>query len=127
MTQVALKERPSATIAPERGQNAKAQMSLEAIKAAKDGLDVLPDIYRYAREGFAAIPAEDYERMKWYGLFHRKQTPGYFMMRLRLPNGIVTSAQLRAIAAISRDAGRGAADLTTRQNIQLRWIEIENV
>lgn len=100
---------------------------IEAIKAAKDGLDVLPDIYRYAREGFAAIPEEDYERMKWYGLFHRKQTPGYFMLRLRIANGILTSAQLRAIAGIARDYGRGAVDLTTRENIQLRWITIEQV
>ncbi len=104
-----------------------AQRTLEEIKSAKDGLDVLPDIYRYAREGFDAIDPEDLDRMKWYGLFHRKQTPGYFMMRLRLPNGIVSSAQMRAIASIARDFGRNAADLTTRQNIQLRWIEIQNV
>lgn len=103
------------------------QKSMEEIKAEKDGLDVLADIYRYAREGFDAIDPDDYERMKWYGLFHRKQTPGYFMQRLRLPNGIVTSTQLHAIASIARDFGRGAADITTRQNIQLRWIEIENV
>ncbi|MDP9316290.1 MAG: ferredoxin--nitrite reductase [Chloroflexota bacterium] len=125
MTDLMVKER--LPIAPAGSADKANKTPLEAIKAAKDGLDVLPDIYRYAREGFAAIPAEDYERMKWYGLFHRKQTPGYFMMRLRLPNGIVTSDQLRAIASISREAGRGAADLTTRQNIQLRWIEIENV
>jgi ferredoxin-nitrite reductase len=103
------------------------QKSLEQIKAEKDGLDVLADIYRYAREGFAAIEPDDYDRMKWYGLFHRKQTPGYFMMRLRLPGGTVSGPQLRAIAEIARDFGRGAVDLTTRQNIQLRWIEIESV
>lgn len=101
--------------------------NIEHIKAAKDGLDVLPDIYRYARAGFAAIPADDLERMKWYGLFHRKQTPGFFMLRLRLPNGIVSSAQLRTLAGIARDFGRGSIDLTTRQNIQLRWIEIQHV
>jgi ferredoxin-nitrite reductase len=103
------------------------QTSIEQIKAARNGLDVLPDIYRYAREGFAAIPPDDLERMKWYGLFHRKQTPGFFMMRLRLPNGIVSSNQLHALAGIARDFGRGSIDLTTRQNIQLRWIEIEHV
>jgi ferredoxin-nitrite reductase len=104
-----------------------AQKTLEEIKSEKDGLDVLPDIYRYARAGFDAIEPDDLDRMKWYGLFHSKQTPGYFMMRLRLPNGIVSSPQLRAIASIARDFGRAAADLTTRQNIQLRWIEIESV
>ena len=60
-----------------------AQQTIEEIKTEKDGLDVLPDIYRYARDGFEAIPPDDLERMKWYGLFHRKQTPGFFMMRLR--------------------------------------------
>jgi ferredoxin-nitrite reductase len=104
-----------------------AQKTIEEIKTEKDGLDVLPDIYRYARTGFEAIPPDDLERMKWYGLFHRKQTPGFFMMRLRLPNGIVSGREMRAIASIARDFGRGAVDLTTRQNIQLRWIEIEQV
>ncbi|HEY1013640.1 MAG TPA: hypothetical protein VGE07_13095 [Herpetosiphonaceae bacterium] len=102
-------------------------VNIETIKSAKDGLDVLPDLYRYARLGMAAIPEDDLERLKWYGLFHRKQTPGFFMQRLRLPNGIVSSAQLRAIAGIARDFGRGAIDLTTRENIQLRWLAIEDI
>ena len=102
-------------------------MDIEAIKRAKDGLDVLDDIYRYAREGFAAIPDDDFERMKWYGLFRRKQTPGYFMMRLRMPNGVLTSRQLAGLGEIAKKYGRGSADITTRQNIQLRWIRIEDV
>jgi ferredoxin-nitrite reductase len=102
-------------------------VDIEAIKRAKDGLDVLDDIYRYAREGFAAIPDDDFERFKWYGLFRRKQTPGFFMMRLRMPNGILTSAQLAGIASIANTYGRGSIDITTRQNLQLRWIRIEDV
>jgi ferredoxin-nitrite reductase len=102
-------------------------VDIEAIKRAKDGLDVLEDIYRYAREGFAAIPDDDFERMKWYGLFRRKQTPGFFMMRLRMPNGILSAPQMAGIGRIANEYGRGAADITTRQNIQLRWIQIENV
>ena len=85
------------------------QKTLEEIKAEKDGLDVLPNIYRYAHTGFETIDPDDLDRMKWYGLFHRKQTPGFFMMRLRLPNGIVSSRQLHAIASLARDFGRGAA------------------
>jgi ferredoxin-nitrite reductase len=100
---------------------------IEEIKRAKDGLDVLDDIYRYAREGFDAIPADDYERMKWYGLFHRSQTPGYFMMRLRMPNGVLTSAQLLEMGTLVNKFGRGVADITTRQNIQFRWLRIEDV
>lgn len=99
---------------------------IEAIKTAKDGLDVLPDLYRYAREGWEVIPPDDLERLKWFGLFHRKTTPGFFMLRLRMPNGVITSEQARAIAEIAERCGRGQIDVTTRQNIQLRWITIED-
>ena len=99
---------------------------IEALKSAKDGLDVLPDLYRYAVEGVDAIPADDFERLKWYGLFHRKATPGYFMLRMRIPNGVLTSEQITAIGEIANRCGRGTADITTRQNIQLRWITIED-
>ena len=99
---------------------------IEEIKSAKDGLDVLPDLYRYAVEGVDAIPADDFERLKWYGLFHRKATPGYFMLRMRIPSGVLTSEQITAIGEIANRCGRGTADITTRQNIQLRWITIED-
>ncbi len=100
---------------------------IEALKQAKDGLEVFPDLLRYAQEGHAAIDPDDFERLKWYGLFHRRATPGYFMLRLRIPNGVLTSEQVGAIGEIANRCGRGQADITTRQNIQLRWIEIEDV
>lgn len=100
---------------------------IEVLKQAKDGLDVFPNLLRYAREGCGAIEPDDFERLKWYGLFHRKATPGYFMLRLRIPNGVLTSEQVAAIGEIANRCGRGQADITTRQNIQLRWIEIEDV
>ncbi len=98
----------------------------EAMKAAKDGLDVWPDLLRYAAEGTPVeqIPEDDLDRMKWYGVFHRKQTPGFFMMRLRTPGGRLTSVQLRALGEIAREFGQGTADLTTRQNVQLRWLTL---
>ena len=99
---------------------------IEEIKRAKDGLDVLEDIYRHARSG-APVDLDDLERMKWYGLFHRRQTPGYFMLRLRVPNGILTSDQIAEIGALSNRFGRGVVDMTTRQNIQLRWIQLQDV
>lgn len=100
---------------------------VEAIKQAKHPLDVLEDIYRYAQLGWEAIPEDDWDRMKWYGVFYRRTTPGYFMMRLRIPNGILSNQQLAAIAGIITDFGRDQADLTTRENIQLRWVTIEQV
>jgi ferredoxin-nitrite reductase len=99
----------------------------EQIKAAKDGLDALDDIERYARLGWEAITDDDKVRMKWYGLFFRKYTPGYFMLRIRIPNGIATSAQLRTISGIADEFGRGELDLTTRQQLQVRWFRIEHV
>ncbi|MCS7295342.1 MAG: ferredoxin--nitrite reductase [Chloroflexota bacterium] len=100
---------------------------IEEIKAAKDGLDVLEDLRRYARE---RTPVEqmdpgDLERMKWYGVFHRRLTPGYFMMRLRVTGGKLTADQADAIANVADEFGRGTLDLTTRQNIQLRWLTID--
>jgi ferredoxin-nitrite reductase len=98
---------------------------IEAIKAERDGLDVIDDLARFAAEGFGSIPEDDFERLKWYGLFRRKPTPGYFMVRLRIPNGILTSAQMRELGNLTVCFGRGTADITTRQNIQLRWVTIE--
>ena len=101
--------------------------TIEMLKAAKPPLGIIDSIYRWAEEGFDSIPPEAYDLLKWYGLFHRKQTPGYFMLRLRMSNGILTSQQVRCIAGISQEFGRGVGDITTRQNIQLRWIRIEDV
>ena len=62
---------------------------IEAIKTAKDGLDVLPDLHRYAQTAEPVYDEGDLERLKWYGLFHRKATPGFFMLRMRIPNGVL--------------------------------------
>ncbi len=101
---------------------------IEVLKLTKDGLDVLPDIHRYAALAAAGedpqIPAEDFERFKWYGLFHRKPTPGHYMLRMRIPGGVLTSEQMAVIGEISNAVGRGTADITTRMNIQLRWLTI---
>ena len=100
---------------------------IEEYKKEKDGLDILGDVSRYAAEGWQAITESDKERLKWAGVFFRRQTPGHFMMRLRIPNGILSGAQLRAVGEISAEYGKRFADLTTRQQIQLRWFTINDV
>ncbi|PYM90233.1 MAG: ferredoxin--nitrite reductase, partial [Candidatus Rokuibacteriota bacterium] len=100
---------------------------IEQIKAEKGGLEVGRDIPRYAELGVEAIEEGDLERLKWWGIFFRKHTPGHFMMRIRIPNGITSAAQLRTIGRIANRVGRGIADITTRQQIQLRWIQINDV
>src|SRR5256884_5402589 len=100
---------------------------IEQIKIEKDGLDVGADIPRYAQLGFEAIEEGDLERLKWWGVCCRRHTPGYFMMRIRIPNGITNAVQLSAIGGITDRYGRGFADITTRQQVQLRWIRIGDV
>ncbi len=107
--------------------SAKPPNKIEKLKKEKSGLDVLPDLSRYAREGWEAITEEDVQRLKWYGVFLRTPTPGHFMLRVRVTNGMATAAQFRAFAAISREFGRGFAELTTRQQVQLRWMTINQI
>ncbi|HET7343596.1 MAG TPA: ferredoxin--nitrite reductase, partial [Methylomirabilota bacterium] len=100
---------------------------IEQIKSEKDGLDVGADIVRFAEAGADAIPEGDVERLKWWGVFLRKHTPGHFMMRIRIPNGLTDAAQLRTLGALANQHGRGLADITTRQQMQLRWLTIGDV
>jgi ferredoxin-nitrite reductase len=101
----------------------------EKLKAEKDGLAVRAELEAYAAMGWEAMDNNDREhRLKWLGVFWRPMTPGKFMMRLRLPSGIINSAQLRVLGNILQRYGdEGSADLTTRQNIQLRGIRIEDL
>ncbi|MFS8793745.1 ferredoxin--nitrite reductase [Synechococcus sp. R8-2] len=101
----------------------------ERIKSEKDGLAVKAELEAFARLGWENIPEDDRDhRLKWLGIFFRKRTPGQFMLRLRLPNGILTSGQMRMLGAIIHPYGeQGVADLTTRQNLQLRGIPIEEM
>ena len=63
-------------------------------------------------------------RLKWWGLYHDKPKVGTFMLRIKLPGGHVSPAGLRAIGEISNDFGRGEGELSTRQNVQLHWLEL---
>ena len=100
---------------------------IEALKAEKDGLDIVRDIPEFAQQGWEAISEADLERLKWSGLFFRKHTAGYFMMRVRITNGMTDATQLRTLAGIAAEFGRGRLDITTRQQIQLRWLRIEDI
>ena len=99
----------------------------ELLKREKNGLEVINDIPNYIRDGWESIPPNERDRLKWVGVFYRKQIPGAFMMRLRMSSGFSNAEQFRAIAEISEAHGPGFVDLTTRQQIQLRGFAIENV
>ena len=102
---------------------------VEKVKAEKDGLDVKNELEHFAQIGWEAVDKVDLEtRLKWLGIFYRPVTPGQFMIRMRVPNGVVSSEQMRVLAAgIERYGEDGTADVTTRQNIQLRGVRLEDV
>ena len=100
---------------------------IELLKAKRDGLKIKDDINRFAKEGWESISEEDIHRLKWYGLFLRNPTPGFFMLRVRIPNGFSSSHQVRALACIAEIYGNGVIDITTRQQVQLRHLKIENI
>lgn len=100
----------------------------EKHKLEKDGLDILNDIPKYAREGFASIPKEEWSLFKWAGLYLQKpKEDGYFMMRVNVPSGILSNEQAVTLAHIARDYGRDVIDITTRQAIQFHWLTIESM
>lgn len=101
---------------------------IEEIKLHKDGLDVLVDIHRYAEQREHRITAEDEALFKWYGVYtQRPAADGYFMVRIRIPGGQLNASQLLAIAELSSKFGKGLADITVRQNIQLHWVRIGDI
>jgi ferredoxin-nitrite reductase len=101
----------------------------EKLKAEKDGLAVKAELDQFASIGWEAMDETDREhRLKWMGVFFRPVTPGKFMMRMRLANGIITSDQMRVLGEVVQSYGDdGNADITTRQNIQLRGVRIEDL
>ncbi len=116
----------------------KAQRA-ERLKRAQNPWEGLEQIRRFAREGFVSIPPEWLgSYFRWWGVYTQGDGAGvlgggggegkalpYFMVRIRIPNGIISSTQLRTLAEVTRRYGRGIADITVRQNVQLHWISIE--
>ncbi len=100
----------------------------EVAKLDKDGLRILDDIPAYAENGFASIPKDQWDLFKWAGLYlQRPKEDGYFMMRVNVPSGILSKAQVEVRAGIARDYGRGVFDITTRQAVQFHWLEIGQI
>jgi ferredoxin-nitrite reductase len=103
--------------------------AIEGYKASKDGngLRVLDDLPEVIARGAGALTPAEKELLKWVGVFFRRPTPGKFMMRVRMPNGFATSAQLRAIADLSRRLGNNVLDITTRQQLELRGFTLDSI
>src|SRR5436305_10437042 len=97
---------------------------VERIKRDKSPLGILDELPALIAAGYEDMPEEDMVRLKWWGLYHDKPKIGTFMLRIKTPGGVVTPPQLRAIGEISNRFGRGAGELSTRQNVQLHYIEL---
>ncbi|MDP9148035.1 MAG: nitrite reductase [Acidobacteriota bacterium] len=114
---------------------------VERLKRSKNAWDHFNEIQQFARDGFDSVPPE------WLGTYFRswgiytqgdgvgviggkngegKAVP-FFMVRIRIPNGLMRSDQVRTIARLAERYGRGVADITVRQNVQLHWVTIESL
>jgi sulfite reductase (ferredoxin) len=114
---------------------------IERLKRSKNAWDHLDEIREFASLGFDSIPPEWLSTyFRTWGVYTQGDGAGvtggsggegravpFFMLRIRVPNGLLTSTQLRTIAALSDEHGNGIADVTVRQNIQLHWIKIESL
>jgi sulfite reductase (ferredoxin) len=114
---------------------------MERLKREKNPWEAFAEVRAFAREGRdSVVPDWANAYFKWWGIYTQGDGVGatggkggeglateYFMMRISIPNGIVNSAQLRAIGSLTRKYARNLADITVRQNIQLHWLTIESL
>jgi len=101
--------------------------SIERLKREKPLHLFLDDLDDLATRHYLDIPEEDIVRLKWFGMYHDKPKVGTFMLRIKVPAGLLPPESLRAIGEISLQYGKGFAELSTRQNVQLHFISLPQV
>lgn len=126
---------PEATISlPPRKPETKVQRH-ERLKAEQNPWEELPRLFQAFRAGHGAISAADLTvRLRWWGLYTQGDGDGafggaapYFMLRVRVPSGLLNADQVRTLAHLTQRYARGVADITVRQNFQLHWLEAEDL
>jgi len=114
---------------------------MERLKREKNPWEAFDEVRQFAREGRSSVvPEWASAYFKWWGVYTQGDGVGatggkggeglatdWFMMRIGIPNGILTAKQLRTIAKLTRNHARNLADITVRQNIQLHWLTIESL
>jgi sulfite reductase (ferredoxin) len=114
---------------------------MERLKREKNPWQAFDEVRAFAKAGRASVlPEWASAYFKWWGVYTQGDGAGvtggkggegkatdYFMMRIGLPNGIVSSEQLEVIADIADKCGRDLVDITVRQAIQLHWLTIEDL
>jgi sulfite reductase (ferredoxin) len=121
-------------------EETKAQRA-ERLKREKNPWETFDEVRAFAREGRSSVvPEWASYYFKWWGIYTQGDGVGatggkggeglaseYFMMRIAIPNGILSSKQLRVIGNLTRKYARNLADITVRQAIQLHWLTIESL
>ena len=114
---------------------------VERLKREKNAWECLDEIRAFARSGRDSIPQEWVSTyFRTWGVYTQgdgagvtggkngegKSTP-YFMLRMRIPNGLLRTEQVRVIADLAEKHARGVADITVRQNVQFHWVTVESL
>jgi ferredoxin-nitrite reductase len=97
---------------------------VERLKKEKAPLGIRNELPALIAAGYESVAEEDVVRLQWWGLYHDKPKIGTFMLRVKVPAGKLAPHELRAIGETSNLFGRGDGELSTRQNIQLHWLEL---
>ena len=101
--------------------------TVERLKKEKAPIGIVHEIPELARRHYLDVSEEDIVRLQWYGLYHDKPKLGSFMLRVKVPAGILPPQSFRAIGEIAERFGEGYAELSTRQNVQLHFIKLGQV
>ena len=123
-----------------RPKETKAQRA-ERLKLEKNPWQAFDEVRAFARQGRSSVVPEWASLyFKWWGIYTQGDGVGatggkggeglasdYFMMRIAIPNGILSASQLRVIAELTRKYARNLADISVRQAIQLHWLTIESL
>lgn len=124
----------------EQSKENKAQRA-ERLKREKNPWECLDEIREFARGGYDTISPEWLGTyLRFWGVYTQGDGAGvlggkggegksvpHFMVRIRIPNGLLLSHQVRTIASVAATYARGLVDITVRQNIQLHWVRIEDL
>ena len=95
---------------------------LERLKRDRPPIAVRAELPEMIDRGYEAIPEEDMVRLHWWGIAHDKPKIGTFMVRIKVPGGLLTPRQVRGLGRIARRHGRDGVELTTRQGAQVHWV-----
>jgi ferredoxin-nitrite reductase len=99
---------------------------IETLKDDFDATQAWERLIGYSKTGYASITEEDKDFvLKSFGVFDRPATPERFMIRVRIAGGALSVAQALVLADVAKRFGEDYIDLTTRQQVELRYLCIE--